>query len=398
MCALLALASPWIIGQPDLVSPIHTCLVFVLGTFAWVYFSFSSIRNSYGAYVFAIILAFLTLSAGFFPDYWLRWPEALILGLGLSQLGAAIFFQAFSRHPKLRLQAGFLVSGIAIGPLAIIPYLNSPEIISAAGMIAGGILLVFGLIHAWLSRHKRINIMNIFSWLFVILLVAALVTAHYTNFLDTLQNQAIFEQALLFTLLFLASLYIIDILQVEHQLRSGPHMDLDTSFKDSLTRLANRRALETYGPEIIQRSHDAGRAVSVIVADIDHFKTINDTHGHPMGDVVLQKTAEKLLAHVRKSDLVSRYGGEEFVIILPGSPLAPALRLAERIRASIQSDIIHHNGVSLRRTLSFGVATAFPEDAATLPQLIQKADTNLYRAKHAGRNRVMSDALPPQLI
>jgi diguanylate cyclase (GGDEF)-like protein len=132
----------------------------------------------------------------------------------------------------------------------------------------------------------------------------------------------------------------------------------------------------------------------VIVVDIDHFKAVNDTHGHPAGDTVLRQTAAKLSAAVRKSDLVARYGGEEFVIVLPGSPLAPALRLAERMRVVLQQDAVMHDGLRINRTASFGVATAFPEEPASLSELIERADTNLYRAKHEGRNRVKSDALP----
>jgi diguanylate cyclase (GGDEF)-like protein len=166
--------------------------------------------------------------------------------------------------------------------------------------------------------------------------------------------------------------------------------------RDALTSLANRRALETYGPRLIAQSHEAGRPASVILCDIDHFKQINDIHGHPAGDTVLQKTANALSSQVRKSDLVARYGGEEFIIILPGSPLAPALRLAERMRAAVEEETVKHEDLELRRTASFGVATAFPEEPLSLPELVKRADANLYRAKRDGRNQVKSDELIPE--
>jgi diguanylate cyclase (GGDEF)-like protein len=200
-----------------------------------------------------------------------------------------------------------------------------------------------------------------------------------------------FEQLLLFALLVLGAVFMADQLTVDKHLRRGPHLQLDASLKDQLTGLANRRALELHGPQMISQSQEASRAVSVIVTDIDHFKDVNDTHGHLAGDAVLRGVVRNLAAHVRKSDLVARYGGEEFVIILPGSPLAPALRLAERMRNGIESTTVEYDGKLIRVTASFGVVTAFPEDSLSLEQMIEWADSNMYRAKRAGRNRVMTD-------
>lgn len=155
---------------------------------------------------------------------------------------------------------------------------------------------------------------------------------------------------------------------------------------DELTGLLNRRALELIGGA--EGTMGTDQQVCLILMDIDHFKQINDTHGHLVGDIVLQETARIIRNSVRTSDLVARFGGEEFAVITPGDNIESALALAERIRANLARDpIAVADGLELNVTASFGVAEGRSGNGGW-KRLIERADTELYRAKSEGRNRV----------
>jgi diguanylate cyclase (GGDEF)-like protein len=157
------------------------------------------------------------------------------------------------------------------------------------------------------------------------------------------------------------------------------------SITDSLTGLFNRRRLDQ------AFEHELGRALrysvplSVIIGDIDHFKQVNDTHGHQIGDQVLQAVAEILRHGVRSVDTVGRWGGEEFIIICPDTDLEGAHALADKLRISIEATILPGD---IRNTTSFGVAEY--RCGETVKELVSRADSALYRAKLGGRNRVES--------
>lgn len=157
---------------------------------------------------------------------------------------------------------------------------------------------------------------------------------------------------------------------------------------DGLTGLLNRRALM----EILHKEHNRamryGRPYALVMTDIDHFKEVNDQYGHGAGDVVLKTFAKVLSENMRSTDSVGRYGGEEFLIILPESSVAAAYRLAERIRELIQKTRVPlPDNKAIGVTASFGVC-GFPDHGRTLEGLLRKVDDFLYRAKQAGRNRV----------
>ncbi len=379
---------------PYPVSSVHICLVFLLAVQSWYCLTISGIRRSYGFFAGGVAVGFLALANGLFPDLWLRRPEATLLGFASSQMLTLFFYRLVVNSRRLPGMVAGLIMVVSLLPLAATVYLPYP--IAFSPIIAGGsVILLAGCgWKAWRSRQRKQSPVGLLSLLFFTALITAFLAATLSNLNHNNVRRQLAEEYLLFSLLILTAGFVADQLSGERQLRSGPHMELDASLSDPLTTLANRRALELYGPQLINQSFAAGRAVSVIMADIDHFKSMNDTHGHPAGDTVLRQTAFLMKAKVRKSDMVARYGGEEFVIILPGSPLAPALRLAERMRSSLENDVVSHESLELKRTASFGVATAFPEEPASLADLIHRADINLYRAKHEGRNTVMADALP----
>lgn len=156
---------------------------------------------------------------------------------------------------------------------------------------------------------------------------------------------------------------------------------------DALTGLANRRKLHDELDREFVRARRHGRALSVLMIDIDHFKDVNDHHGHVAGDAVLRATAAVVRQHTREGDIVARYGGEELAIIALEASHAEAARVAERIRDAVELNIVEHEGLSLQVTISVGCATLDELDSKAMA-LLERADAKLYEAKQRGRNRV----------
>ena len=166
------------------------------------------------------------------------------------------------------------------------------------------------------------------------------------------------------------------------------------SITDPLTGIYNRRYLERRLADEIARASRYGMPFSVLLIDIDHFKRVNDIYGHQVGDLVLEGMAQLIVATLRTTDIVARYGGEEIMVILPGTPVKTAADLAERLRKIVE-DASFEVPAELDReisalgvTVSVGVGCFRPHPKA-MQDLIQGADKALYRAKHEGRNRVV---------
>ncbi len=155
---------------------------------------------------------------------------------------------------------------------------------------------------------------------------------------------------------------------------------------DSLTEIFNRMAIMAVLEKELSQSIREGGSVAVMMVDIDHFKSVNDIHGHRAGDIVLRETARKMLATARPYDSIGRYGGEEFLVVAPGSGLIAAAALAERLRESICRQAIQADDVGIPITISIGVAAAC--DPSEVSQVLRAADEALYVAKKDGRNRV----------
>jgi diguanylate cyclase (GGDEF)-like protein len=154
---------------------------------------------------------------------------------------------------------------------------------------------------------------------------------------------------------------------------------------DQLTGMLNRKALAARTHELAQQSQVTGEPVGVIVADLDHFKRINDTRGHAVGDAVLQEVAYLLRKQLRAFDLAYRLGGEEFLILVPGSDLEHTIELATRLRAGVATNLVAGN---LAITMSVGVAASARDESFDYASVFADADAALYRAKRGGRNRV----------
>ena len=157
---------------------------------------------------------------------------------------------------------------------------------------------------------------------------------------------------------------------------------------DALTNMPNRRAVEEWATRQISGAARYGFPFWVAVADLDHFKNVNDTHGHEAGDTVLKKFAEILKAHSRKSDICGRLGGEEFVFALTHTNAENAKMVIDRIRTEFAETKFNFDGANLPITASFGVAGFAGRQAPDFTQLIAQADAALYSAKRLGRNRV----------
>lgn len=159
---------------------------------------------------------------------------------------------------------------------------------------------------------------------------------------------------------------------------------------DKLTGIPNRRHFEDTLAVEWKRAMRNGTPLSVILLDVDHFKKCNDTYGHDVGDAILQQVAERLNNGLRPGDVGARYGGEEFVVLLPETDTEGAVAVAERLRLALGETPMRHITTpdATTQTASFGVATLVPHDEWGQKELVSRADTALYEAKHAGRNRV----------
>lgn len=157
--------------------------------------------------------------------------------------------------------------------------------------------------------------------------------------------------------------------------------------RDPLTGLSNRNYFRNELKKFVSLSARYNRALSVIMLDIDFFKKINDTYGHDVGDNVLKGVAEILMRHVRTHDVAARFGGEEFVMLLPETSLGGAVVVAERIRTAVENVDFNSSGCRHNVTISIGVAE-YLGDGTDVEEVIKKADEALYKAKSSGRNRV----------
>lgn len=166
---------------------------------------------------------------------------------------------------------------------------------------------------------------------------------------------------------------------------------------DGLTGLPNHRTFQARFTEMLDRAERHGKPVTMVLTDVDKFKNVNDTYGHPVGDQVLKRVAKVLGDQVRKIDLVARYGGEEFAIVLEETDAVGAKLLCERVRQELAAQVMNSDKGAFRVTISLGIAS-YPADGAQKEVLIERADQALYHAKESGRNRsVCFVEMPRQL-
>ncbi len=177
------------------------------------------------------------------------------------------------------------------------------------------------------------------------------------------------------------------------RLRDNVQMSIEAAITDALTGLHNRRYMESHLAKLVEQAGSRGKPLSVLVLDIDYFKSINDTYGHDCGDEVLREFALRVRKSIRGIDLACRIGGEEFVVVMPETDMSVASAVAERLRRKIAGEPfpIEQGRRKIDATISVGIAGLEPSDD-TAAQLLKRADRALYRAKREGRNRVVANA------
>ncbi|MCK5384822.1 MAG: PleD family two-component system response regulator [Alphaproteobacteria bacterium] len=176
----------------------------------------------------------------------------------------------------------------------------------------------------------------------------------------------------------------------QERLRSSYEISLSMALTDSLTGLYNRRYLEVHLGKLIENNNQSKKALAVLIMDIDHFKNVNDTYGHNVGDEVLKVFAERLKNSVRSFDLIARYGGEEFVVILPDVSSERAYMVAERLRRSIGDTPINCSVEEGSISITTSIGGMIVESGIhNMEQVLERADKCLYEAKNTGRNRTI---------
>lgn len=301
-----------------------------------------------------------------------NWKTALVIrGVGSTVIVATGLVQRYSRRidwavaiARIRYTAGVLA---VAGALAV---LDQGYVVGVAGLIA---VMLSG---PYIALDRRdLLLLNVLP---VVVIAAVMYAAGLDRF-------AVINAWVFIALAIAVSLLLARVFEAANRRAFALEQQLMREARtDALTGLLNRRALEEFAQLELKRGDRFATPLSAILCDIDHFKAINDRDGHAAGDRVIRAVGERLRAELRETDAFGRWGGEEFIAILPDTPAAAAQVLAERMRAAIEAGPVGDGGP--RVTVSLGVAQRAPGGEWDL--LVKAADEALYRAKALGRNRV----------
>jgi two-component system cell cycle response regulator len=183
----------------------------------------------------------------------------------------------------------------------------------------------------------------------------------------------------------------------QEALKSTYQKSISMAITDALTGLYNRHYLNTHLGNMVKQALKNGKHLGLMIMDMDHFKEVNDTYGHDVGDLVLKQLAHIMIQESRSAELAARIGGEEFVILMPETNPASALQAAERMREAVEEHNfkINDKGETIKKTISIGVANLHP-DGDSGESLMKRADEALYEAKNSGRNKVKVATIAPK--
>lgn len=348
-------------------------------------------------------------------EYGARWWVAGFAGIALA------FFSAASNHlvsPAIShglsgvlLLGGF--AGLAIGLKRFLGLAQNVEAYTVA-CLAAGVLVAWAFLAVWPNPSARIGVntllmaalLSLLTYLAlqapeqyrsparlmaaVVILMVFLLVARAVRALLGAPLSGPFDNALANTLTVVSSSFGLVAVGLSCyqmvMIRRSLHLEV-MSVTDPLTGALNRRGLEIVTSRVEHDYRRSWRVFSVIAIDLDHFKIINDTHGHAAGDQVLRRLVEECRRNLRGDSVVARMGGEEFCVVLPDCRMADAMTVAERIRASFAEAYVTMDAASIGCTISLGVAQCH-EGATDFAAVAKLADAALYRAKFAGRNRV----------
>lgn len=348
------------------------------------------------------------LSAGMIAEPSPEVKEKLHLAFLINCLAISMMLifaaQAVFEGNRLNAIILFLLSLLVIGNIIWIHYSGNEQLfynlsvwmitvlciylLSTGGVGNTGILwcYIFPLISLYLLGIERGSI----YLLFLLICSAALFFVPDNPF-------ALVDYSSTFKIHFLASMVTVTVLAYFYEYTSqksyakllSVSRELEkATLSDFLTGLANRRRILQQIEHEKNRYDRQKQTFSIVLCDIDHFKNINDTHGHDCGDVVLKAIADVFSETLRKVDMPARWGGEEFLILLPASDLEGAVVAAERLRREVEQKTMVYDNCEVRVTMSFGIAIWKNTDG-DIDEFIKRADENLYRAKEEGRNRVI---------
>ncbi len=310
---------------------------------------------------------------------WMGAPSMAWINVGSVSLFVASYVCLHSRHHYL----GVLLILLEIMAHAILG-------VFAIGWDSGFhyyLLVVVPVVMIGQSTHLRqkLSIIGGLLLIYTLLDYASHQTAPWNPLSESvLTGWRLFNSTMTFVLLtYLSHMYMRAIMRAEKQLR-----ELATT--DPLTQLANRRSLLDIAEKAIKAAEQSGDSVAFVLADIDHFKSVNDVHGHAVGDTVLGQVSAQLKQAVRNNDTVSRWGGEEFLIFMPQASLDTALAVAERLREQVAGIEVPVGQRTIRVSMTFGVSSL--RQGETLDQAVARADMALYSGKIGGRNQVVKAA------
>lgn len=340
----------------------------------------------------ALLAGFVMLAARLVLPLWI----SVLVGNALLCLGISLYVRALYRllldqPPPAWIQGALLVSVLGTAWMLPWPLAQRTSVLSVFNvvLIAPGVWVI--LRHGWQAERSLRTVAVTMGLAAVALSVRAVhAWTHPTEYTDLLQ--ASLGQGLTFLMSFMCMLgagfgFVLAVFE-----RVASQME-QLATHDGLTGCLNRTTTDTLLQHALDRGRRERQPVAFVLLDLDHFKQINDLHGHRAGDEVLRCFARTVRQRLRASDAFGRTGGEEFGLVLPGTDLAGARRLAEQVRRAVEAmQATATAGQPLRVTVSAGVAVATPESAIDGDRLYGRADRALYEAKHAGRNRVEHDA------
>lgn len=329
------------------------------------------------------------------------WERGLWLVNIVGTLFGALFLRRFVDLPRLAPWLGRLFAGYALWlTLMFVMFALVPIEVILKGSIQfnnaviGIMLLVAGVaaVIAWLrgSREAWIYLLGWFP-------LTVLVTLRSAELLGILPPRGFSQLSIMAATAFAAVVFLLGLVLRGWRLRNEHDRARQEADLDALTEVLSRRSLLAEGARLFGHNSGSAAKLAVLFLDLDRFKPINDLHGHAVGDQCLAASAKAAASALREGDLLGRYGGEEFVAILPGASLAQAAEVAERLRERVAQTRLPEVLGAHRMGVTIGIAARTPDDA-TFDAILSRADRAMYAGKRAGRNRVVvsdSDASPP---
>lgn len=320
-------------------------------------------------------------------------PHALLVfgGTAANVAALSLMLLAVRRFQGVRLSPWLGLAPVLVSPLLLTLAMEYHPLRSVAAAVVN-LLQIALVLHALFDRRHpmpgrgRYMILAAIAGMGLVLLLRATgIGLGWVNLGDA--DQRNFWQGLLFIVALCMEISVA-LGFVYMTMERAERRSFEMAMKDMLTGLSNRRAISDELQAAVARAQRSGQLLSVLLLDIDHFKRINDNYGHQAGDVVLHDVAQMLQSRLRAQDRIGRFGGEEFLVVLPDTGLDGALILAEALREAVEERPTQWGAHPIAATISVGVRGGLISGADTADSLVAAADAAMYRAKQSGRNRV----------